>query len=59
MSLNAWKWIGALAIGAFGGLVEAATDAKFPGWWDLFRHMIVGAGAAVPALKMTLTNGNK
>ena len=55
MTQNAWKWLAALTLGAFGGFVEVATDAKtFPGWWDLIRHMVIGIGTVIPALKMTL-----
>ena len=54
MSQNAWKWLAALAIGAFGGLLEVATDRSAPGWWEVTRHVIIGVGSVIPALKMTL-----
>ena len=55
MSTNTWKWIGILALGGIGGLADVFSDAKFPGWWDLVRHVGAGVVVAAVALKTTLT----
>ena len=60
MTLNAWKWVGILGLGALVGLGEVLSDANFPGWWDLFRHCGLGMIAPAAGLLTTLTkkNGN-
>lgn len=57
MSANAWKWVLVLGLGGLIGLGDVFTDAKFPGWWDLVRHVGSGVVAAAVGLKVTLTNG--
>lgn len=47
------KWALAIGIGALGGFVDASTD-KFPGWWDLTRHMAIGVSSVLVPLKMTI-----
>lgn len=54
MSQNAWKWIGTLAFAGMLSLGEIFTDSKFPGWWDLIRHVGAGMIIAAQALKTTL-----
>lgn len=59
MSQNMLRWILAIGIGAISGLLDVATDTNFPGWWDIARHIIIGVGAVVIPLKMTLTETGK
>ena len=56
MTSNGWKWLLVLGLGGLVGLGEVFTDAMFPGWWDVIRHMGAGVVTAAVGLKVTLTN---
>lgn len=56
---NAHRWTIALALAALGGLIDVSTDKQFPGWWEICRHVLLGVGPTVVALKMTLERGER
>ena len=58
MSMNSWKWLAALGVGALGGLIEVASDPMVPGAWDVIRHLLLGMAPTVVALNITLTKKN-
>jgi len=55
VSTNAWKWVAVIGISGLIGLGEVFTDATFPGWWDVVRHLGAGIVTGAIALKVTLT----
>lgn len=53
------RWVIAVLLGAFGGLVQAASDTSAQNARDYIRHAAVGIAPAIAALQMTLHDAEK